>query len=671
MTFGWVRRWAIAPAVVFRYPKGIVMSHPTEGFPMFDNAAVVALGSFAVLILGYFTYGRFIVRRLCRLDANRRTPAHELSDGVDYVPTRKPILFGHHFASIAGLGPILGPAIAVTWGWLPAILWVLIGSIFIGAVHDLCALYLSMRYQGRSIGDVCQHVMGMRARLLALLIIFFLMSVAMGAFCNALADLFINFNPDAIIPSAGLMIVAVIFGVCLYKWQFPLGPTTAVALALFAGLILWGVETPVPTYEWFASAETRAALDAAKTVPAPEGVEAFHSPYGAVDAIRYLEQTGNVQAAAEIGSFKQPGSVVWKTTYAWIAVLLGYAFLASVLPVWLLLQPRDYINSFQLYFALATMLLGMTIAGLLGAPENRIAAEPIRHVADAPPLFPFLFVTIACGAVSGFHSLVSSGTTVKQLNRETDAFPIGYGAMLTEAALAVLVILACVAGLNASQWQAGGIYSSWGGIQGGGLAVQLSAVVRGGANFLGHLHIPIPVGRTLLAVTIVAFALTTLDSATRLLRFNVEEICRSLQLGFLANRYFASAVAVAGISFFALVPAGKTLWTLFGTTNQLLAGLTLLIVSVFLYKLGRPVVYTLVPMVLMLVTSMTAMGLSLPKFWAQRQWPLLSVSVVVLLMALWLVVEALLSFARGRGEVVLEESSLVGEASAAAPPPRE
>lgn len=634
---------------------------------MFDNAAVVALGSFAVLLLGYFTYGRFIVRRLCRLDANRRTPAYELCDGVDYVPTQKPILFGHHFASIAGLGPILGPAIAVTWGWLPAIVWVLLGSIFIGAVHDLSALYLSLRHQGRSIGDICRDVMGLRARLLALLIIFFLMSVAMGAFCNALADLFINFNPDAIIPSAGLMVVAVIFGLCLYKGKVSLGPATVVALALFAGLILWGVACPVPTYQWFASAETRTALDAAKTGAAVAGIEPFHAPYGAADAIRYLEQTGQVQAAAELGSFKQSGSVVWKTTHVWIVVLLGYAFLASVLPVWLLLQPRDYINSFQLYFALATMLLGMTIAGLLGAPENRIAAEPIRHVADAPPLFPFLFVTIACGAVSGFHSLVSSGTTVKQLQRETDAFPIGYGAMLTEGALAVLVILACVAGLNASQWQAGGIYSSWSGIQGGGLAVQLSAVVRGGANFLSHLHIPVPVGRTLLAVTIVAFALTTLDSATRLLRFNVEEICRSLRLDFLANRYVASAVAVGGIAFFALVPAGKTLWTLFGTTNQLLAGLTLLIVSVFLYKLGRPVVYTLVPMVLMLVTSMTAMGLSLPRFWAQRQWPLLSVSVVVLLMALWLVVEALLSFARGRGDVAADDSARAAGTETALP----
>ncbi len=622
---------------------------------MFDNAAVVAIASFALLIIGYFTYGRFICRRLCRLERQHRTPAYELYDGVDYVPTHKAILFGHHFASIAGLGPILGPAIAVTWGWLPALAWVLVGSIFIGGVHDLSALYLSLRYQGRSIGDICRHVMGVRARLLCLLIIFFVMAVAMGAFCNALADLFINFNPDAIIPSAGLIPVAMVFGICLYKLKTPLVLSTVVALAVFAGLILWGVENPVLTYKWFADSSTQAALEAAQTRTTGADVEPFSAPYGAADAVRYFEQAGDAASATQIGSYKEAGSAVWKATYAWIMALLGYSFLASVLPVWLLLQPRDYINSFQLYFALGAMLLGMTIAGFVGAPENRIVAEPIRSVADAPPIFPFLFVTIACGAVSGFHSLVSSGTTVKQLKYETDAFPIGYGAMLVEGALAVLVILACVAGLSESQWQAGGIYSSWEGIQGGGLAVQLSAVVRGGANFLSHLRIPIPVGRTILAVTIVAFALTTLDSATRLLRFNVEEVCRSVGLDFLANRYFASAVAVAGIAFFGLAPAGKTLWTLFGTTNQLLAGLTLLIISVFLYKLRRPTLYTLVPMVLMLATSMSAMGISLPRLYAQRQWPMFGVSIVVLLMTVWLMGEALIAFSRGRGGLVFDE----------------
>jgi carbon starvation protein len=623
---------------------------------MLENAAVIVLSSFALLILAYFTYGRFIGRRVYQLDANRRTPAHALEDGVDYVPTQIPVLFGHHFASIAGLGPILGPAIAVIWGWLPAVLWVLIGSIFIGAVHDLGALRVSLRYQGRSIGDVCRHVMGPRARLLALLIIFFLMSLAMGAFCNTLADLFLNYNPDAIIPSFGLMVVAVAVGIAVYKLKFPLGLTTIVALAIFAGLILWGVEQPVPTYQWFGSAETRAALETAWD----NGELA--RPYGAAAAIEHLKAAGNEAAVKDLGSIKIAGSALWRANYAWIGGLLAYAFVASVLPVWLLLQPRDYINSFQLYFALATMLIGLTIAGIVGAPENHIEAEMVRtDVPGAPSMFPFLFVTIACGAVSGFHALVSSGTTVKQLNRETDALPIGYGAMLTEGALAVLVIIACVAGLNASEWREGGTYASWSGISGAGLAVQLRAMFHGGAAFLSHLYIPESHGRTFLAVTVVAFALTTLDSATRLLRFNVEEICRSLRLDFLANRYFASLVAVSGISFFALVPAGKTLWMLFGTTNQLLAGLTLLTVSVFLFKISRPVIYTLLPMALMLVVSMWAMVESIPGFFRNANLSdtqaisLTAITLVVMAMSLWLILEAILSFARGRGGLDFEE----------------
>ena len=231
---------------------------------MLHNAAFVAIGSFAVLIAAYFSYGRFIAWRVLGLDRKRITPAHSLRDNIDYMPTRPSILFGHHFASIAGLGPILGPAIAVIWGWGPAVLWVLIGSIFIGAVHDLGALTVSLRYRGRSIGDVCKHLMGGRARLLALLIIFFLMSVVVGLFCNTMAQLFVNFNPDAIIPSFGLMVVAVAVGISVYKFKFPLAITTVVALAVFAGLILWGTEQPILSYEWFAAPQTRAALDSAR-----------------------------------------------------------------------------------------------------------------------------------------------------------------------------------------------------------------------------------------------------------------------------------------------------------------------------------------------------------------------------------------------------------------------
>ena len=324
------------------------------------------------------------------------------------------------------------------------------------------------------------------------------------------------------------------------------------------------------------------------------------------------------------------------------------------------------------------------IAVVSGKKHDAPAFQPT--VPGAPPMFPFLFVTIACGAVSGFHALVSSGTTVKQLNRETDALPIGYGAMLVEGALAILVIMACGARLGAAHWQTGGVYSSWSGIKGSDLAPQLDAVCRGGAAFLAPLGIPKTHGKTLLAVTVVAFAMTTLDSATRLLRFNVEEVCRSIKADVLANRYFASAVAVGGIAFFGLVPAGTALWTLFGTTNQLLASLTLLTISVFLFKLRRPIVYTIVPMILMLVVSVWAMtaqmlgfweklsklwqqaGLSntdgllhlvqfwTKEFWAHAEYSLLWVCAIVMLMSFWLIVEALFSFARGPGGLDLDDA---------------
>ncbi len=614
---------------------------------MFDNATLVTLMAFAAFVAAYLVYGRFLARRVFGLDPARLTPSHTRRDGVDFVPTRLPVLFGHHFASIAGLGPILGPAIAVIWGWVPAVLWVVLGCIFIGAVHDLGALAVSLRFQGRTIGDICRDLMGPRARLLALIIIFFLMSLAMGNFVIALSNLFVGFNPDAIIPSFGLMVVAMAFGLAVYRMGARLLPATAVALAVFAGFIFWGLRQPVLTYTWFASPEVARAVAEGSVGQGPGTAERIPPPFGAQAAIQHFEAKGRTETAEAVKA------AAASAASGWVAVLLVYAFVASVLPVWLLLQPRDYINSFQLYFALATILLGLVIAGLSGAPENRIVAEPFRpDVPGAPLWFPFLFVTIACGAVSGFHALVSSGTTVRQIDCESHALPIGYGAMLVEGALAILVIMACVAGLGAEAWRPGGPYTNWQGIGRAGLATQLSAVVHGGANYLNQLGIPADLGRTLLAVTVVSFALTTLDSATRLLRFNIEEILRSIRLQRLANRYLASALAVGGIAFFALVPAGKTLWTLFGATNQLLAGLSLLTVSVFLYKLRAPVVYTIVPMLAMLVTSAAAMLVSLPGYWSEpkltllQKWSLTAVSLVVLALAAWLVVEGLIAFAR-------------------------
>ncbi len=644
---------------------------------MQNSAVLVSLVSFLCLGLGYLIYGRFLARWVFRLDPNRRTPAHELEDGVDYVPTKIPVLFGHHFASIAGLGPILGPAVAVIWGWVPAVIWAVVGSIFVGAVHDLGSLTVSLRYKGRSIGDVCREIIGPRARLLFLVIIFFLMSLAMGAFVNAISSLFVSFNPDAIIPTFGLMLIAMAIGVAVYKLRLPLGPMTLAGLVGFAALIVMGVAMPVTSYDWFTSAETNAAIQrarsaaaaAAATTPssgesanstdgteaeppagAPSPLPELAAPFGATAMKAYLAAQGETQAAEQLGVAEA------RAKYAWVFVLLAYGFLASVLPVWLLLQPRDYINSFQLYIALGALLLGLIVAGVTGSEVGVIKAPQVRYsVADSPPLFPFLFVTIACGAVSGFHSLVSSGTTVRQLNRETDALPIGFGGMLTEGALAVMVIMACVAGLGITAWQDGGAYSSW--KSAGGLAAPLNAVVHGGANFLQLLGVPIGFGRAFLAVTIVAFAMTTLDSATRLLRFNVEEIFRSVKLDVLANRYLASLLAVGGIAVFGLLPAGKDLWVMFGTSNQLLAGLALLTVSLFLYKLGRPIIYTLIPMALMLVMTVWAMVSNLISLYQEpeRKWLLIGTTIVVLVMAAWLVVEAALSFARGRGGLNLDD----------------
>ncbi len=620
---------------------------------MFDNAALVTFVCFAILAASYVVYGRFLARHVFRLDPKRRTPAHTLEDGVDFVPTKIPILFGHHFASIAGLGPILGPAIAVTWGWLPAVIWVVLGSVIIGGIHDLGALTVSLRFQGRSIGDVCRELIGARARMLFLLIIFFLMSLAMGAFVGAISSFFVNFRPDAVIPSFGLMLVAVCMGVAVYRLRFGLGPATLLALAAFAGLIVWGMTHPLPTYEWFLEDETRQVLDAARDADPTAERSAFEAPYGAIAAQDFLNSNDHAAEAKEVAA------AVKRARLGWIWLLLVYGFIASVLPVWLLLQPRDYINSFQLYAALGLMFLGLVISAIVGGPENLIDAPAIRDVPDAPPMFPFLMVTIACGAVSGFHSLVSSGTTVRQLNCETDALPIGFGAMLTEGALAILVIMACVAGLGAAAWTEGGVYGNWSGIR-GNLGAQLAAVVTGGASFLAQVGVPRRFAEAFLAVTIVAFAMTTLDSATRLLRFNVEEIFRSLRLPVLANRYVASLIAVAGIAAFALVPAGKTLWTLFGTTNQLLAGLTLLTVSVFLFKLHRPLrqtMLTLVPMAIMLGISIWAMLWSLSSFLQAEKinYLLVTVTIIVLFMATWLICEGVLAFARGPGGLDLDD----------------
>ena len=565
-----------------------------------ESPLIPVIGCLVLYALGFGVYARFLAGRIFRLDPGRPTPAHTLRDDIDYVPTNRFVLFGHHYASITGLAPMLGPAVAVIWGWVPAMLWVVLGAVLVGCVHDFSALVVSMRAKGQSIGKVAEGVIGPRAKLLFLALIFFGVALAMGVFVYIIAVLFQvgpDFDPSnlataktsfpsAVLPSGSLMILAMVMGFLLYKRNFPLAPTTAVGFVLM--LIAVWLGTRYPTLG--------------------------------------------------LGPSAWPGQTSW----TWI--LLAYAYLASVLPVWSLLQARDFLNSLLLYLGLAAAYGGFfVLQPTFAAPALNV--DPV----GAPPLFPFVFIVIACGAASGFHSLVSSGTTAKQIDRETDARFIAFGGMIGESLLGLLAVLACTAGFESKvAWH--NAYADWATIQ-AGLATKLGAFIQGSSRFIGALGVERDLATAFIAVVVVSFALTTLDSATRLLRFNVSEIGASLRLRVLQNRFVATGLAVAAICFFAFYkiqgkPAGLVLWTLFGTTNQLLAGLTLLVATLYLRQRGRNPYYTGVPMVFMLVSTFTALVENLAGFWEKGQTLLFVVGLALLLLAVGIVVEGIRAFVR-------------------------
>ena len=553
-------------------------------------AALVCLAAYAA---AYRFYARFLADRVFALDPTRPTPAVRHRDDVDYVPANRYVLFGHQYASITGLSPMLGPAIAVIWGWLPAMLWVVLGAIFIGAVHDFAALVVSIRARGMSLGKVTENLVGPRGKTLFHLVIFFLIALAMGVFVHVIAVLFSpEFYPEAVLPSGVLIGVAVAMGVAMHRGGWGIRGLTAVGLAAALALAFLGIRYPV------------------------------------------------------VG----PSLAQWK----WL--LLAYAFAASVLPVWLLLQPRDYINSLLLYVGVGAMFVGF-------AATNPSFAAPAVDLSPpgAPPIVPFVFVVIACGAASGFHALVSSGTSAKQLATESDARFVGYGAMIGESLLGLMAVLACTAGfVSREAWLER--YESWQAAD--GLGNNIAAFVRGTTHFLEALGIPEAVGGTFVAVIVVSFALTSLDSATRLLRYNVSEMGDTMGVAALGNRYVASAVAIAAIWVFAFIQvdgefAGLILWQLFGTTNQLLAGLALLAVTLYLLRRGKPLVYTAAPMGFMLASTLTVMGANLADFWTAGQWLLLATGAIVFTLAVWLVAEAALAVVRYRRNPVLDGLEVV------------
>jgi carbon starvation protein len=547
------------------------------------NSALLAVLTYVGFIVAYHTYGRRLGRVLFGTRPDAEVPSRKYRDDVDFVPTKKEVLFGHHFTSIAGTGPIVGPAIGVIWGWVPALLWVFFGSIFLGAVHDFTTLMVSARSEGHSIGDLTRRVISRTSQLLFLLIIFFVLLVVVALFALIIGLLFTMY-PESVIPIWVEIPIAVTLGVVVRRGA-NLKVASIIALVLLYVFVYVGTLAPV----------------------------------------RIPESLGN-------------------PLMLWVLVLFAYGYVASVLPVQALLQPRDYINSHQLFAAGAALLLGLF---LIHPP---IAAPAVRlDVPNAPPLMPFLFIIVACGAISGFHSLVSSGTSVKQLASERDAPLVGYGSMLTEGALAVLVILACTAGVGGhSEWMAR--YADWSSLK--GLGPKVGAFVDGGATFVAALGIPLAVAKTVLAVFVVSFAGTTIDTATRIQRLVVSELGSMMRIRSLENRFLATAVAVLtamGLAF--AKPGGKgalVLWPMFGAINQLLAGLALLVVTVYLARKGKPIIYTGLPMIFMIVMTFWAMIYNLRSFIASNNWLLTVMSVLILALEIWMVIEAVMVIRRLR-----------------------
>ncbi|MBW2383076.1 MAG: carbon starvation protein A [Deltaproteobacteria bacterium] len=553
------------------------------------NAALLALIVFVAFALGYRFYSSFLSRRIFALSDDEPVPARELEDGVDYLPTPRHVLWGHHFASIAGAAPIVGPAIAVIWGWLPALLWVSIGTIFMGAAHDFSALVISTRHGGRSIGEVAGQVVGPRMRTLFLVVISLLIWVVLAVFAFIIGTLFQS-TPGSIFPINVQIIVATALGWLVYKRGLPVFVPSLIAYALLLAAIFYG-ESFAQAFPWI----------------------------------------------TEI------------SVYTWVWLLLLYSFVASVLPVWLLLQPRDYLNSHQLVTGLAALLLGLLVL----RPE--VVAPAVQLEPEgAPSMIPFLFVTIACGAISGFHGLVSSGTTSKQLACMPDARPIGYGAMLAEGLLGLMAVLAATAGFASSaDWY--DHYASWGAAN--GLAAKLDAFVSGGATFVASLGIPVGTAKTFMAVMVIAFAATSLDTGARIQRLVIVELAEAYHVRLLTNRFVAGALGIGAALLLAITQGGGegglALWPLFGTTNQLVAGVTLLLVSIWLQRHGRPVVYTLVPMLAVGGVTAWAMTGNLIAYYADFAdlWLLALSGTLILALDVWITLEGLMLLVRERGSV--------------------
>ena len=519
------------------------------------NAAVLLIISIAILVVGYIFYGGWLSKKW-GVDPNKVTPAHTMEDGVDYVPAKAPVLMGHHFSSIAGAGPINGPIQAAVFGWVPVALWVLIGGIFFGGVHDFGALFASVRNKGKSIGTVIEDSIGLKAKRLFLIFAYLTLLLVVAAFASIVANTFkatflengavdiaaSSANASTAMISIFFIVLAIFFGFFVYRRNAPLGISTIIGVALIAIAMVVGLK--------------------------------WHPLYLSYET--------------------------------WMIICGIYILIASVTPVWILLQPRDYLSSFLLY---GMMILA--VVGIVGCHPSIDTMPAFTGFKDtlAPTgssigyLFPALFVTIACGAISGFHSLVGSGTTAKQLNREQDAQPIAYGGMLIESALAIISLCAV-----AYIWKdyADGTTVVPTAVFAGGLSAMLGELFGAGAQSVTY---------SMLILAVSAFCLTSLDTATRLARYMFQEFWMKPGESIkdmtgarkvLTNPYVATAITVViGI---ALGMTGYAkIWALFGAANQLLAALGLLAVAAWLGKIGRNNKMFLFPMAFMLIVTLTSL----------------------------------------------------------------
>ena len=545
------------------------------------NSIYLVIFAFLCFFLGYRYYSKYISDKIFNLSDNFSTPAHKKKDDIDYVPTKKHILFGHHFTSIAGAAPIIGPCIAVFWGWLPAILWVVLGTVLMGAVHDFGALTISLKEKGQSIANIASSVINKRIRIMFLCFVVCLTWLVLAVFAMAISKLF-TLYPSSVLPVNIEIIIAIIMGYLIYKKKINSFFPSIIALCILYLFIYLGTLYPINL-----------------NVNNPQNI--------------------------------------------WIILLFIYSGIASMLPVWLLLQPRDYINSHQLLVGLGLIYTSI----LIFKPE--ITAPALNLSSGGPPIIPFLFVTIACGAISGFHGLVSSGTTSKQIDKPSDARMIGYGSMLGEGSLALATIIASVAGIAlVTNCEINGVFHehlSWGAYYDTwehAAKNKFMAFVLGGGALLEKLGLSVELARTLISVLIISFAATTLDTATRIQRMIITELGNATNIKPLKNKIGATILGVIPAYLLTLNGTGWKLWPVFGASNQMLAALTLMVISIYFWKKGRNIFPLLLPMLFIMFITIISLFIKTNEFFITNNYLLLGINIILIVLILWMIIEGLL-----------------------------